>query len=83
MEIEERIAALEARNIKVDSNKKWETSTIRRVSIAILTYIVIVIYHILIGAKNVYIISAVPVMGFLLSTLSLQIIRSIFERKSK
>lgn len=83
MEIEERIAALEARNIKVDSNKKWETSTIRRVSIAILTYIVIVIYHLLIGAKNVYIISAVPVMGFLLSTLSLQIIRSLFERKSK
>ena len=83
MDIEQRIETIEARNRTVESNKAWETSLIRRVSIAMMTYIVVVIYHLIIGAKNVYIISAVPVIGFILSTLSLQYIRSIFNRKQK
>lgn len=81
MELEQRIAALEVRNQKVESNKKWETSAVRRISIAILTYIVVVIYHIFIDADRAFIISLVPVMGFLLSTLSLQFIRSKFDSK--
>ena len=80
MDLEERITALEARNQKVESNKRWETSFVRRASIAVLTYIVVVIYHIAIEADRVFIISLVPVMGFLLSTLSLQFIRSKFDR---
>jgi preprotein translocase subunit SecF len=83
MDIEQRIETIEARNRTVESNKAWENSLIRRVSIAMMTYIVVVIYHLIIGAKNVYIISAVPVIGFILSTLSLQYIRSIFNRKQK
>ena len=83
MDIEQRIETIEARNRTVESNKAWDNSLIRRVSIAMMTYIVVVIYHLIIGAKNVYIISAVPVIGFILSTLSLQYIRSIFNRKQK
>ena len=83
MDIEQRIETIEARNRTVESNKAWENSLIRRVSIAMMTYIVVVIYHLIIGAKNVNIISAVPVIGFILSTLSLQYIRSIFNRKQK
>ena len=83
MEIEKRLEALEVRNIKVESNKQWETSIVRRASIAILTYIVVVIYHLFIDADRVFIISLVPVMGFLISTLSLQFIRSKFDAKRK
>ena len=83
MDIEERIAALEERNHRVDGNKKWETSFIRRFSIALLTYLVVVSYHEIIGAKNIFIISLVPVLGFVVSTLSLQYIRKVFDAKNR
>lgn len=83
MDTEQRLVALEDRNKKVDSNKRWETSAVRRISIAVLTYIVVVVYHLFIGADRVFIISLVPVMGFLLSTLSLQFIRSKFDSSNK
>lgn len=80
-DIEQRIEAIEERNKHVEKNKAWEISIVRRVSIAILTYGTVVAYHIIIGADNVFIISLVPVIGFLLSTLSLQFIRNRFEKK--
>ena len=77
--IEERIESIEKRNAQVESNKSWETSWVRKISIAILTYITVVVYHLIIDAENPLIVSIVPVIGFLLSTLSLQFIRKRFE----
>ncbi len=80
---EARLSAIEERNKRVDANKRWETSWVRRGSIALLTYLTIVAYHIAIGADRIWIISAVPVLGFLLSTLSLHFIRTRFEKNEK
>ena len=41
MSLEERVAKIEARNAKVEADKAWETSWVRRFSIALLTYGVI------------------------------------------
>lgn len=79
--LESRVDDIESRNTRVDANKRWETSWVRRISIAVLTYATIVAYHIAIGAKNPFVISIVPVIGFVLSTLSLSIIRRQCERK--
>lgn len=79
-EIEIRLIEIETRNKRVESNKRWETSYTRRGSIAVLTYVSIVCYHLIIGAKNVMLVSAVQVLGFILATLSLQVIRSLFEK---
>jgi hypothetical protein len=79
-EFHQRLEAIEKRNARVESNKAWETSWLRRGTIALLTYITVVIYHLSIGAHNVLIISLVPVIGFVVSTLSLQIIRSRFDK---
>ncbi|MFN8015487.1 MAG: hypothetical protein U0R17_02615 [Acidimicrobiia bacterium] len=79
--LEARITSIEERNVRVEKNKIWETSPVRRISIALLTYTSIVCYHLAIGAKNVFVISAVPVVGFILSTLSLGFIRNIFEKR--
>ncbi|MEK7615775.1 MAG: hypothetical protein AAB420_01035 [Patescibacteria group bacterium] len=38
--IEERIKTIEARNTRVETDKAWETSWTRRLSIAIATYII-------------------------------------------
>ena len=44
MNIEEEIKNIKERNKRVELDKKWETSLTRKVCIAILTYIVVVIY---------------------------------------
>ena len=43
-EIENEINKIKERNKRVELDKKWETSTIRRICICILTYIVVITY---------------------------------------
>ena len=83
-EIEERIAKIEERNKRVELDKTWETSWTRKICIIILTYIVVIIYSYLIrNIDNVFLSSLVPVIGFTLSTLSLSIVRKVWEKKAK
>ena len=80
MELEKEIEEIKKRNIRVEKDKAWETSFTRKVCIAILTYIVVVSYTFIIkNIDNVFLSSLVPVIGFLLSTLSLKLIRKIWE----
>ena len=80
-ELEKRIARIEERNKRVEKDKAWETSWIRRICIMILTYIIVVIYSFIIKkVDNIFLSSLVPVIGFLLSTLSLKVIRRYWEQ---
>ena len=82
MELEERIKQIEERNKRVELDKKWETSYTRKICIMILTYIVVISYSYLVrNYDNILLSSLVPVIGFGLSTLSLKIIRKIWETK--
>ena len=50
----------------------------------ILTYIVVIIYSYVIREfDNILLSSLVPVIGFTLSTLSLKLVRKIWENKNK
>ena len=83
-EMEQEIEKIKKRNKKVELDKKWETSLTRKVCICILTYIVVIIYSYVIRSySNIFLSSLVPVIGFTLSTLSLSIIRTIWEKKNK
>lgn len=73
--LEQRIAKLEARNVRVEADKTWETSWLRRVSIAILTYIVVTVYLAFVVHISPWINALVPVIGFLLSTLTLSYVK--------
>lgn len=80
MNIEERIKKIEDRNKRVELDKKWETSWTRRICIMIITYIVVIIYSYVISKyTNIFLSSLVPVIGFTLSTLSLKLVRKIWE----
>lgn len=80
-DLENRIEKIEERNKRVEKDKAWETSWTRRICIMVLTYIVVVIYSFIIKKiDNVFLSSLVPVIGFLLSTLSLKIIRRYYEK---
>lgn len=83
-EIEKEIIQIKERNKRVELDKAWETSFTRKICICILTYIVVIIYSLLIQKiTNVFLTSLVPVIGFTLSTLSLKVIRSIWEKYRK
>ncbi len=82
MNIEKEISDIKERNKRVEKDKAWETSWTRKICIMILTYIVVVIYSYIIKKyDNIYLSSLVPVIGFTLSTLSLKLVRKIWERK--
>lgn len=69
--LEKKILAIEARNQKVESDKAWETSYTRNVSVALLTYLVMVLFMNSLGVDNSWKSALVPTLGFTLSTLSL------------
>ena len=77
--IEERLAAIEARNEKVEADKAWETSWTRRISIMILTYLVVVAYLHFVVRIDPWINAIVPVIGFMLSTLTVRVIRKLWK----
>ena len=83
-ELEEEIVKIKERNKRVERDKAWETSWTRRICIMILTYIVVVTYTFVIDKiSNVWLSSIVPVIGFTLSTLSLKLVRNIWEKNKK
>ena len=83
-DLEKEIEIIKTRNKRVELDKKWETSLVRRLCICILTYIVVVCYSYLIQKiSNIWLSSLVPVIGFTLSTLSLRLVRKIWEAKRK
>lgn len=84
MNLEEEIIKIKERNKKVELDKAWETSWTRKICIMILTYIVVIIYTYLIRKFDYILLSSlVPVIGFTLSTLSLKMIRKIWEKNIK
>lgn len=78
--LEKRVKAIEDRNNRVALDKKWETSWTRKVSIAALTYIVVLVYLFVIGNDNPWINAIVPPTGYLLSTLAMRGIRNVWQR---
>ncbi len=74
-ELEERIQKIEERNQRVEQAKTWETSIIRRVAIAILPYATIVTFFIAASLPHPWVNAVVPTLAFILSTLSLEMIR--------
>lgn len=84
MNLEEEIIKIEKRNKRVELDKSWETSWVRRICIMILTYVVVVVYTYTIQKwNNIFLSSLVPVIGFTLSTLSLNSIRHLWEKRGK
>ena len=81
--IEEEIEKIKERNRRVETNKAWETSITRKISIFILTYIVIVIFFLYANLPSPFINSIVPAIAFVLSTLSLSSIKNLWIKYKK
>lgn len=80
-EIEKEIKKIKKRNARVEADKAWETSNIRKALIAVLTYLVISIFFIFAGITNPFLNAIVPTLGFFLSTLALPFVKKIWIKK--
>ena len=81
-ELQKEIEIIKQRNKRVEKDKAWETSWTRRICIMILTYLVVIAYsYVIRKIDSIFLSSLVPVIGFTLSTLSLGLVRKIWENK--
>lgn len=78
--LEKRIKAIEERNSRVEIDKAWETSWTRKIAIAVLTYVVVLVYLFAIGNDNPWVNAIVPPVGFLLSTLAVRWVRNMWQK---
>ncbi len=80
-DIEMELKNIKERNKRVELDKSWKTSIVRKIIICILTYLIVLIYSFLVKRfDSIFLTSLVPVIGFALSTLSLKYIRKIWEK---
>jgi hypothetical protein len=79
--LEQEIQALKDRNMRVEADKAWETSSFRKVSIAIITYITAGAVMYGIGVKNFSLNALIPTIGYLLSTISIPILKKWWINK--
>jgi len=77
-QLEQEIQTIKARNIKVEQDKAWETSLARKISIAALTYIIVVLFFYTAELSHPRINALVPTIGFLLSTISINLLKNIW-----
>lgn len=79
-ELEHKIAALETRNIRVETNKAWETSLARKITLVVTTYLVIALTLTVIQNPQPLINAVIPALAFFLSTLTLPFIKKYWVK---
>ena len=87
-QLKREVSRIKNRNLKVETDKAWETSLFRKILIAVLTYIIIVLFFFINGLSKPFVNAIVPTLGFMLSTLTIPIfkkywIRYIYREKRK
>ena len=80
MDFEAEIKKIQDRNKKVELDKAWETSKTRKISIAVLTYLVMVSVMYSLGMDRPFIGAVIPTLGFMLSTFSLDFIKTFWKK---
>ncbi|OIO54127.1 hypothetical protein AUJ46_03850 [Candidatus Peregrinibacteria bacterium CG1_02_54_53] len=79
--LEQKIAEILERNVRVEADKAWELSWMRRLLITFLTYGIALLFLWLIENERFWLNAGVPALGYLLSTLSLPWIKQWWIRR--
>lgn len=79
--LEKRVESIEKRNKRVEGDKAWETSLLRKVLIIVLTYVFAVLYLAVAETSNPFFGAVVPCAGFFLSTLTIDFIKKKWLKK--
>lgn len=76
--IEERLKKIEDRNVKVELDKRWETSITRRFLLVVFTYLAIGVYMWAINIEKPWLNAVVPAVAFMLSTLTMPFFKKVW-----
>ncbi len=71
----EEIEKIKKRNVRVETDKAWETSRTRRALIAVATYSGISLFLLHINAADPFVIALIPTIGYVLSTLTMPLFK--------
>lgn len=80
-QLKKEIEQIKKRNNRVELEKAWETSWVRRIAIVSLTYIVMILVFTIINVEKPFINAIIPTMGYFLSTLSMSFIEKKWKKK--
>ena len=75
-DLELEINKIKERNKRVEREKSWELSWTRKIIISVLTYLVISLFFLFSGINQPFINSIVPAVAFILSTLSVPLVKN-------
>ena len=81
--IENDIANIQKRNRRVELEKAWETSLTRKISILVITYILVVLVMYALHITRPFTNAIIPTIGYFLSTQSLPFIKKWWIKKQK
>ena len=81
--LEKEVEIIKARNLKVESDKAWETSYFRVFLISGITYIVAVKVLYFIGSTNYFLDALVPTIGYFLSSQSLPFVKKWWIKNNR
>ena len=75
-DLKREIEKIKARNTRVEEDKAWETSWTRKVFIIVSTYIVVVIFMMIMQEDKPFLKALVPVVGYIVSSVSYDAVRA-------
>ncbi len=75
-ELKIEVGKIKERNMRVEKDKKWETSWTRKFFISVITYLLVLLLMILTGNSQPFLSAFIPSIAFLLSTASLEIVKN-------
>ena len=78
--MEKDIELIKRRNKRVEADKAWERSYVRRFLIVIFTYLAIAVYLNIINIPDAWLNAVVPAVAFTLSTLTFPWFKSAWLR---
>jgi len=88
MDKEKQIEQLNERIKQLEADKAWGKSWIRIIIICVSMYGILLLYKFLVDSfivdfTNIFFLSAVPIIGFLISSRSLNLIRNLWNKRKE
>lgn len=83
MDLEQEILQIKKRNARVEAEKAWETSSVRKILIAVITYLFMVLLMRSLNIANPLINALVPTFGYILSTLTISFAKRVWLTRRK
>ncbi|MBI4118565.1 MAG: hypothetical protein HY455_03465 [Parcubacteria group bacterium] len=82
-DIETRVKQIEERNEKVEADKAWETSLMRRLLLLLFTYLAVGVYLWVIDIPRPWLHAIVPAVAFMISTLTMPLFKRLWLKYRK